>query len=190
MYHIKKDKRQETSALRLIDGLTNCLKTQNMAEVSVCDLCNASSVSRSTFYRMFDTPVDVLEFACDTIITRVLDDYSKATFMDDDGFVMFSIMYWYEHSELLEALVNCGRLDIIQKSFEAHSERLIPSIRSGFTDMEVEYMRMGISGLLSSLITLWIRRGKKETPAQMFELYRKFFSLVSTGGLGGILYRR
>jgi len=190
MYHIKKDKRQESSALHLIEGLTNCLKTKNMAEISVCDLCTASSVSRSTFYRMFETPVDVLEYACDTIITKVLSDYSQSSFKDDDDFVMFSILYWYNHSELLEALVNCNRLDIVQKSFETHSKRLIPIIRQGFNEAEMEYVRMGAAGLLSSLITVWIRRNKKENPSQIFDLYKKCVSLALSEGLGGILYAK
>jgi len=47
---------------------------------------------------------------------------------------------------------------------------------------------MGAAGLLSSLITVWIHRNKKETPSQIFNLYKKCVSIALAGGLGGILY--
>jgi len=173
MFHIKNDKRQQSSALLLMKGLTKCLQNHRMSEISVSDLCSVSGVSRSTFYRMFDTPLDLLEYTSNYYVERAIADYSEEVFKTEEDFVLYSLIYWNNHTDLLEAVVNCGRIDIIRKSFESHSEMLLPLMENQFNENELEYVKAGVAGLLTSLITLWIERGKKETPALIFELYKK-----------------
>lgn len=185
MYHIKKDKRQLDSAMRLMKGLTECLKSKKMSQISVSDLCNASNVSRSTFYRMFDTPLDLLEYTSDSYISKAINDYSEEVFKSSEDFILYSLMYWKNNSDILEAVVNCGRIDIIKKSFESHSEKMVPILESEFDEVELEYIQTGVASLVTGLLTVWIRRGKKETPVQLFELYRKFYSLYMDFPLPG-----
>jgi len=173
MYHVKDDKRQKDSALRLMIGLTESLRDRRMSEISVSDLCAASKVSRSTFYRIFDTPMDLLEYTCDKYVEKAITDYSKEVFKSEEDFILYSLMYWKNHTDLLEAAINCGRIDIIRKSFVAHSEILMPMLTNEFKEDELDYVMAGLAGLTTSLLTLWIERGRKETPVQLFELYRK-----------------
>jgi len=183
MYHIKDDKRQKESALRLMTGLTESLRDRRMSEIGVSELCAASNVSRSTFYRIFDTPMDLLEYTCDSYVERAIADYSREVFRSGEDFILYSLMYWKNHTDLLEAAVNCGRIDIIKKSFVAHSEILMPMMVSEFKEEELEYVMAGLAGLVTSLLTVWIERGRKETPVQLFELYRKISVMRNFGTL-------
>jgi len=180
MYHIKNDKRQQDSALRLTKGLIECLRVRSMSEIGVSELCAASNVSRSTFYRMFDTPTDLLEYTSDTYVEKAIADYSNEVFRSEEDFVLYSLMYWKNHTDLLEAAINSGRIDIIRKSFYAHSEILVPMMASEFNKDELDYVLAGLAGLITSLLTLWIERGRKETPVQLFELYRKISNMHFT----------
>ena len=72
MYHINNDKRQIASAQKIVDGLTQCLSAKMMSEISVSDIATASGVSRSSFYRSFDTPMDVLAYASSTLIRSTI----------------------------------------------------------------------------------------------------------------------
>lgn len=180
MYRIKNDKRQIDSAMCLLRALTECLQNQKMTEISVSTLCAEANVSRSTFYRMFDTPLDLLEYTCDTYVEKAIADYPESVFKRRDDFVLYSLMYWNNNIHLLEAAVNCGRFDIIRKSFEAHSEKLVPMLASEFTELELAYVSVGFAGLIASLLTLWIKRGRKETPAQLFELYKKIIAIPAS----------
>ena len=173
MYHIREDKRQQKSAVRLMKGLTECLKTSKMSDISVSELCSNSGVSRSTFYRMFDTPIDLLEYTSNCYIEKAIADYSTEVFKTEDDFVMYTLMYWKNHTDIFEAIISCRRIDIIQKSFEDHSEMLVPMLENNFTEDELAYVRAAAAGLITGLLSLWIARGKKETPAQLFEVYRK-----------------
>jgi len=173
MYHIKNDKRQQESVLRLIKGLTECLQTKKMPDIGVSQLCEVSGVSRSTFYRLFDTPIDLLEYTSNLYVEKAISDYSEEVFKTEEDFIMYSLLYWKNHTDILEAATNCKRLDIIRKSFEAHSELLLPILENQFNEIEMAYVQAGAAGLITSLLSLWIERGRRETPAQLFEIYRK-----------------
>ena len=182
MYHIKEDKRQQMTADRIREGMRRCLSVKNMSEISVSDISEAAGVSRSTFYRSFDVPIDVLSYSCDKIVEMIVHDYRDINMRDTDEFILFSLRYWKKHDDTLEALLHCDRMDIVHKAFESHAEDIFGNIavqfRKDFTQAETDYLIMGVVGLISNMLTVWVKHGKKETPEQLFELYKKFFSIA------------
>lgn len=182
MYHIANDKRQQATAEKIRQALIRCLSVKTMSEITVSDISSAAGVSRSTFYRSFDIPLDVLRYECDRVVVIMENDYSKANLKNLDDLVHFTLRYWRNHSEVLDAAVNCDRMDIVHKSINNHSDALISSLQGiiggGFTDQEIDYIRMGAIGMISNLLSVWIKHGKKESPEQLFELYIKFTKLI------------
>ena len=65
MYHIKSDKRSQASAVQIVRGLQECLKNTPLKAVTVSDIHRITGISRATFYRLFDTPEDVLVYQLD-----------------------------------------------------------------------------------------------------------------------------
>lgn len=177
MYHIANDKRQQATAEKIREGLKNCLHVKNMTEITVSDIAAAAGVSRSTFYRSFDMPLDVLSYACNQVFDMIIRDFSKVELEDADDFILYCLRYWKKHTDILDAAVNCDRLDIVQTALENHSDRFIGDfislLRKDFSDAELDYITMGVIGLISNLLVVWIRHGKKESPEQLFELYLK-----------------
>jgi len=178
MYHIGQNKRVMASADRLVAGLTECLKRKNMSEISVSDLASAANVSRATFYRLFDTPIDVLEYASDVSVEKTIKDYKSAGIESSDEFALFSFRYWYIHHELIEAMFNCNRMDIVMRSLERQAQHLLPVKEHYFTPSEQEYLRMGAVGAMGGLLKVWLRHDRRETPEQMYALYKKFCTVV------------
>lgn len=180
MYHIKNDRRQQLTAERIREGMRQCLSAKHMSEISVSDISEAAGVSRSTFYRSFDTPIDVLSYACDRIVYMILHDFQDVSIRDADEFILFSLKYWRRHDDILEALMNCDRLDIVHKSFQNRMDDIFGEaalvLKKDFTPEELDYITMGVVGLLSNMLAVWMRHEKKETPEQLFAIYKKFFA--------------
>lgn len=65
MYHISEDIRVQQSAQRICEAVVNCAKQKPFAEITVSDLHREYLISRTTFYRLFDNIVDVLEYMVD-----------------------------------------------------------------------------------------------------------------------------
>lgn len=182
MYHIKEDKRQKDTAEKIRCGMRRCLTVKNMSEISVSDISEAAGVSRSTFYRSFDMPIDVLAYSCDKVVDMIIHDYRNVRVGDADEFILFSLKYWRMHDDILEALVHCDRMDIVHKAFESRAENifgeLFVAFRKDFTQAETDYLIMGVAGLMSNMLVVWMKHGKKETPEQLFDLYKKFFAIA------------
>lgn len=182
MYHIANDKRQICTCEKIVDGLKACLSVKNMTEIGVSDICTAAGVSRSSFYRSFDMPLDVLSYACKKVVDMIVNDFSNADLANGDDLIQFSLNYWRKHTDILEAAINCDRMDIVQRAIDNHSDRFIGDlmgyVKKGFTKAEIDYISMGCVGLISNLLTVWIRHGKKETPDQLFALYKKCREVV------------
>lgn len=182
MYHIKEDKRQQATAEKIREGMRQCLSVKNMSEISVSDISEAAGVSRSTFYRSFDMPIDVLTYSCDKVVDMIIRDYKNVDMRDTDEFILFSLKYWRRHADILEALAHCDRMDIVHKAFEERAVDMFGNIasnfRKDFTPAETDFLIMGAVGLFSNMLAVWMRHGKKETPEQLFELYKKFFTLA------------
>lgn len=197
MYHIANDKRQQATAEKIREGLTACLSVKPMTEISVSDISTAAGVSRSTFYRSFDMPLDVLSYSCNRVVDMIVNDFARVEVKDADELIQYSLNYWRKHTDILEAAINCDRLDIVRNAIENHSDKFIGDlmglVKKDFTDSEIEYIRMGGVGLISNLLIVWIRHGKKETPDQLFDLYKKCRNIVlgfHTSTLPEILSRR
>ena len=60
MYHIANDPRARKSAELIAHSVLALSKNKSANQLSIAAIQRVSSVSRSTFYRLFDTPVDVL----------------------------------------------------------------------------------------------------------------------------------
>ncbi len=65
MYHIKHDKRAESSVELICTAVLELLETKPLGEITISDVQRRSTVSRSTFYRNFDSLEDVLALLCD-----------------------------------------------------------------------------------------------------------------------------
>lgn len=182
MYHIANDKRQQLTAERIREGLRQCLFVKNMSEITVSDISKAAGVSRSTFYRSFDMPIDVLTYACDEVVNMIINDFADISTRDSDEFIIFLLRYWKKHSGILEALVHCDRMDIVHKSFENRMEdvfgEVIVRFRNDFTAAEIDYLEMGLIGLISNMLMVWMKHDKQESPEQLFALYRKVLSIA------------
>jgi len=77
MYHIKKDKRTQKSSELIYEGLIKCLETKDFTKITISDIEKYSTVSRATFYRLFDSLEDILSMKCDYCFKEVLENYKK-----------------------------------------------------------------------------------------------------------------
>ena len=119
MYHIPNDRRALCSADRLYQGLMECLKTERLTDVTVIETVRRSGVGRSTFYRLFDTVVDILVWHCERMIQEGI---RRAELADDRSMrtsFLFFASAWTEHRRLLEALLENERMDIL---YSAHGK--------------------------------------------------------------------
>lgn len=172
MYHIKSDRRSQSSAAELARGLNQCLKTMPLTAVRIADLHRVTGISRATFYRLFDTIEDVLIYQLDQMLVRIQDACVQDSAATPYEAMRNLIILGFENTDVLESLVENRRFDLL---YEYTAKRIFTldtlrdTFSSGLSEAEAEYMVSNLAMSMVATLTTWIRRGRKETPDEVFQ---------------------
>ncbi|MGN0035027.1 MAG: hypothetical protein ACI364_04810, partial [Coriobacteriales bacterium] len=191
MYHVKNDARSLKSAEMFYQGLLVCLETTPLDKVSVIDVQRASGAGRSTFYRNFDAVVDILQWKCDARFSEAIDRYAASVEQGrHENLLLFMLRYWMKRSDVIEALLAAGRVDVVYRSFlDSRSvvKTHLQNRGAAAPDERLDrYFTAVSAGLFISIMDAWIAGGKKENPEQVARvvlLQSRFFALASSEGV-------
>lgn len=171
MYNINNDIRTKKSAELIYQGLLQCLKTKHISEVTVTDIYHASSVSRSTFYHLFDNTIDVFHYKCDLFtdeINTYIAEHPTCT-MKELFIGIYEIHQKYR--VLLELLIKQNLLHlllILKKHFSTTLKKFLEN-KYALTQTQQEYYFTTLSTSILSTFITWVKRGCQETPNELYE---------------------
>ena len=182
MYHIKSDRRSQASADEIVRGLLECLRTNPMKNITVSDLHRVTGISRATFYRLFDTPEDVLIYQLDRITKDAESVYENCGDQSASQLMEQTISLGLQNHEFLQALIQNGRHDLLYQYTEKSLHKL-DSVKAVFAEdmepLEREYVIAHLSmSMVASQIT-WARNGHKESAKDMMRYLKRYTRTVS-----------
>jgi len=168
MYHYNNARCTKTCTL-IYKALVFMLKNgrKGINKITVTDISRMSTVSRATFYRHFDSVVDVLVWRSDIEVASAFDHMVLAK--DNRLFVNLFFEYWHKHSLLLDVLVAAERPDILLTSLEKiigkYSYKLF--VTSDLSPRRQQY-KIGIwSVIIWMILRRWVIEGKNETAEEL-----------------------
>ena len=171
MYHISKDKRSMQSAELIFNGLVECIKNKPFELITITDLQKTSHVARTTFYRSFDNLSDILFWKCDSCFSEVLGSYDPSIFKGELELVHHYFSYWFTHSEILELLIKINRQDIIYSCHMKNAD-LLQQRFGKIPGVDPNYFMAIRTGFTISVLTAWLKGGRKETPDEVVKIIR------------------
>lgn len=182
MYHIRSDKRSQTSAAEIVKGLQECLKSKPPKAVTVSDIHRVTGISRATFYRLFDTPEDVLIYQLDQMADQVVEYYVNAWQESSAKLLEESISTGMHYHEFIKALIENGRFDLLYQYTEKIF-RIMDEKKKVFPEkmdaQERNYVLSHLSmSMVASLIT-WNRNGRQESAADVVRYLKSYVQVVS-----------
>ncbi len=176
MYHIKPDKRAQTSVELICGGLRQCLKEKSFESITISDIQRVSGVSRSTFYRNFDRIEDVLALMCD----RVFEEAFTAGYANISEAVFRT---WFRHADMVETVVCIGRSDMLYSSLRRCADSLRGSL-ADFGDAALfDYLVSIISSAMMGIMVTWVERGKRESEEELKNTVLQSFKAMKFIGL-------
>lgn len=175
MYHIKNDKRALTSARLICEAFQRCLQEKPYGQITISDIQRLSTVSRSTFYRNFDSLEDVLSLLCDKGFAEA---FSAREENRSAPIAVFR--YWYNHGELLEAVLQSGHIELFLDSFRRSLEAAGAARLVNADGAEFDYFISSIAYVMIGTLATWIRRGQQENEQQLLHALKGAFSAIGT----------
>lgn len=182
MYHIKNDKRAKTSAKLIYEALLECLNQKPFHEITITDIHKVSSLSRSTFYRNFDSLIDVLKWKSDQSFEKLFNSYIKnINPTKPHQLITFFFNYWFNNSEILEILLHINRQDIIYNSF-INKSQIITNYYKEKVSLPINnydyYIAIRV-GIFISILMTWIKNGKKESAQEITKIILEQLEFIS-----------
>ena len=183
MYHIKSDRRSQASAAEIVRGLQECLKTTALKAVTVSDIHRVTGISRATFYRLFDTPEDVLIYQLDQMTEISMGDYVNHRGMSSVKLLERIMELGLQNHEFLKALVVNGRHDLLF-SYTEKSFRKLDDLKRIFpVDMKKEEREYVIAHLSMSMVAgliTWARNGQRETVQDIMRYQKRYLQVMDS----------
>lgn len=187
MYHIANDQRERKSAAKLWAAAETVLLDREPQKLTVSLLSAEAGVSRTTFYRLFDDPDDVLRYAADETFHNILQGY--VDLIDRAKLHDLSVpnpREWYEegvrkNAGIIAAIIRSGKSDVLRS---AHKKALIEFAPVRFPDLDPAsddfrfFVEMRAAIFVAGM-TAWVETGSR---ASMEDIRRyaarqlKFFS--------------
>lgn len=160
MYHIKKDRRRRRSADVIMKTMMECLESKLLSEITVTEIQRRSGISRSTFYRLFDSKEDVIRYACDQFFDRFWESAdAEGTASVIDGFSSYLV----SNAGFLISLERNGLLGALQAGRPQNYRRLSKVLDLPVSgDRRWDYYANALQAILASFIAVWIRRGMRD----------------------------
>lgn len=182
MYHIKNDKRSKNSARQIFDSLIVLLKQKDFDRISITETTSSALVGRSTFYRNFDSLIDVLHWQCAVRFEEVMDRFKKNPNIKETDLIEYVFSYWQDNIDVLECLLKIKRIDIIYDCFAENSKKIMKEIQDDnqITDIEFEYFTSIRVGVFVGVISTWIKCGKKEPARTISKIIEAEISFTKT----------
>lgn len=174
MYHVSNDKRTKESAELIYQGLIACMKEKDFNKITITDIQRISGIARTTFYRDFDSLLDVLQWKCDSEYKKTMIDYVNMETHDSDEneFLLFFFKYWMSNYEILDSIISIGRYDIIFQCHYANSDIITSYFAKKYTVPSIHhnyFMAMRI-GVFVNVLVEWAKSGRKETPEELVDI--------------------
>lgn len=155
MYHIADDERERKSAKNLSEATARLLLEETPQKLTVSLLSKEAGIPRSTFYRLFDEPEDVLKYIADEIFHESMQGYNDLIRRaEKKSLSVPSPREWYEnrlqrYAAVGAGFVRYGRSDYLRV---AHKKALLEFAPILYPDLEPDSRELQLLAEMRSSI--------------------------------------
>lgn len=178
------EKSTNPSAVRsremIVEALFRLMKCKRYTEITITDIAKEAQIGRKTFYRHFYTPDDVLDEYVEGLFAEYRLMLKEAQICNIYEHIPRYFQFWGGHREFLQLLEKNNLSFFILKKYDV----LLPEIFS-LLPCEIEeasaiseYFISYTAGGFWNMLFRWVSRDGRETPEEMTEIFKAFFSQV------------
>ncbi len=165
--NVKNNKRRQQSREKIEKAFVELLQTQEIAQITVSDLCKITGLNRSTFYANYMDIYDLADKIRDKLaedVNGLYDDGAGSKYHADDWLRLF---YHIRDNQLFYKTyfklgydnhsVDIGSLQEIYRIFPEE-----------YMEYHVEFFKAGFN----AMVKMWLQNGCRDTPEELSEILK------------------
>lgn len=164
----------------LREGLLRLLKEKSLDKINVAELCRESGINRTTFYRHYELPVDILAEIEQEIIRGIYDLSPRPyNLQEAEQSAERILSYLYAQADLIKILIQYktdGDFFRVLNEFYQSFLELKGAIQS-ISELDDDNMKLLFSycvGGIYFLLRQWLVEGIDKTPKEISDLIIRF----------------
>jgi AcrR family transcriptional regulator len=174
------DRRQRKTKQAIFRAFSTLLAKKHYHHISVQDIIDEADVGRTTFYAHFETKDDLLNQMCEDIFGHVFSSVLEREAHHDFSLQpetmasrMTHLLYHLrEKKDDMTNLFSGESEDIFLKYFKKQLEKVFEGTKELFPpSVPRDYAAGFYVASFAQIISLWIKKGFKETPETIVEYY-------------------
>ncbi|HKR14648.1 MAG TPA: TetR/AcrR family transcriptional regulator [Pyrinomonadaceae bacterium] len=176
----KTDARVRRTRDALGDALVALMQEKPFDTITVQDVLDRAHVGRSTFYSHYSDKDDLLMSDADEFYERLAMGLSAHGEKSDRVFPVKEFFgHIVEAKQFVNALTSAGKMeeqmDLAREHFARGIERRLSELPRGQSISPADRAAVAFAhaGALLSLLSWWVDRGMKQTPAEMDQLFHR-----------------
>lgn len=146
----------------ITDALFRLMRSKSLQDISITELTQVAGVGRASFYRNFETKIDVLDRKLDLLLLEWGKDFEARN--DPSYFAESIFRHFYKHREIYLLIYRQGLSNHIYSSI-----RRACKIDSSSNSIE-RYIKSMVAGTTFGMIDEWMRGGMQESPDDIIRL--------------------
>jgi AcrR family transcriptional regulator len=176
----KTDARVRRTRDALGDALVALMQEKPFDSITVQDVLDRANVGRSTFYSHYSDKDDLLMSDAEEFFEAVAMMLSAR---GDKSDRVFPVQEFFSHiteaKQFVDALMSAGKfydnMELARGMFARGIEKRLSELPRGqaIAESERPVIAFAHAGALLALLTWWIDRGMKQTPAEMDQLFHR-----------------
>lgn len=150
----------------LLDALVRLLENQRLEEITVSDLCREAGINRTTFYKYYAVPEDVITEAIEQVLNKVI--YSQSTPAKTIyEYMLACCSAFYENRSFMSAYVHSQGtiMHLLHKALPRHMGKL---------DFLADSRNTFVAGGVSSVLVLWMTQDFPKPPEEMARILTEY----------------
>lgn len=177
-----KSELQKKDVLRLSNEQSNkitkeCMQTallmllehKPLEKITITELVARSGVSRSAFYRNYNTKEDILDEITEKVVKYIKDASAQIDAYDKYDFFRYYLQALKDNARTLSLLLQVNFLSHIFQN-----NNLLDKLYDDIPQNS-RYQRIGLSGAFANIVICWISDGMKESVEEMARICADFF---------------
>lgn len=162
----------------LKEALIDLLEEKPLKKITVYELCDKAQINRTTFYKYYGSPYDLLSELTDDLFSK-LEEYLSGNIGKDPKSLLFLFQYLEMERRNFLAVINAVPEQILcERLFELDSVRWLVDERTSneTTPAQREYLRLFLCQGGYAITRKWLSSFPHESPQEISDLLVQLFN--------------
>jgi len=143
----------------LREALLRLLEEQRYTQITIKDICAKADLSRQTFYQIFDSKDEIMEYHFMTLFREFSEECGDIQRVSLSDLTCCFFRFFYRHRRFVEVLIENNMTYILEQQFEHYLGEIALFRTINDREKHPDYSRSFVAGALTQVLTHWFQCG-------------------------------